>query len=95
MIIAPASRPSRWWSRKLLPGGKIFGRDYIARELRAAPTAGRVRSRSSFSGRMRGPGRISGTGERGGDPVSLVAYLERIRKADVARLLAGMLGIAP
>ena len=79
---------------KLLPGGKTFGRDYIARDSRRTD-----RGPGSFKiklfGAHAGTWADFATGERGGDPVSLVAYLERISQADAARLLAGMLGIAP
>jgi hypothetical protein len=33
------------------------------------------------------------TGDKGGDPVSLVAYLENVSQPDAARLLGRMLGI--
>jgi hypothetical protein len=34
------------------------------------------------------------TGDKGGDPVSLVAYLEGVSQGKAARLLSRMLGIA-
>jgi hypothetical protein len=33
------------------------------------------------------------TGDKGGDPISLVAYLANVSQAEAARLLAGMLGL--
>jgi hypothetical protein len=33
------------------------------------------------------------TGDRGGDPISLVAYLANMSQGEAARLLAGMSGI--
>ena len=33
------------------------------------------------------------TGDKGGDPVSLVAYIENIAQGDAARLLAKLLGL--
>jgi hypothetical protein len=79
---------------KLLPGGKIFGRDYIARERRRTdrrPGSLKVK----LFGAHAGTWADFATGDRGGDPVSLVAYLERMSEADAARHLASMLGIVP
>jgi hypothetical protein len=72
-----------------LPDGRRRGREYVARNpLRADRRAG------SFSVNL-----ISGRwadfaiGARGGDPVSLAAYLSGLGQADAARRLAEMLGV--
>lgn len=79
---------------RLLPGGEIFGRNYIARERRRAdrrPGSLKVK----LFGAHAGTWADFATGDRGGDPVSLVAHLERVSEADAARRLASMLGITP
>ena len=75
---------ARW-----LPDGRRSGHEYVARNsLRADRRAG------SFSVNL-----ISGrwadfaVGARGGDPVSLAAYLSGLGQADAARRLAEMLGV--
>lgn len=79
---------------KLLPGGKIFGRDYVVRGSRYAD-----RRPGSFRIKLFGPHAGAWTdfetGERGGDPVSLVAHLEHMSESEAARLLAGLLGLPP
>ncbi len=75
--------------RRLAPGGKIMAGEYIARNpVRADRCAG------SFKINLRS-GRWAdfATDARGGDVVSLVAYLEGKSQIDAARLLAGMLGL--
>ncbi len=76
--------------RRLLPSGSARGGEYIARNPRRAD-----RSPGSFSVNIR-TGRWAdfSTGDRGGDPVSLVAYLECCSQVEAARHLAEMLGIA-
>jgi hypothetical protein len=75
--------------RRLLPGGKIVNAEYVVRN----PTRD-DRSPGSFKINMRS-GRWSdfSTGDKGGDPVSLVSYIEHIPQHQAARLLAGLLGI--
>jgi hypothetical protein len=75
--------------RRLLPDGKIQGHEYAARD----PTRN-DRHPGSFKINLRS-GRWGdfATGDKGGDPVSLVAYLEGVSQGEAARLLGRMLGI--
>lgn len=74
---------------RLAPGGKIVGGEYVARNPTRAD-----RHAGSFKINMRS-GRWCdfATGDKGGDVVSLVAYLEGVKQGDAARLLARMLGM--
>ena len=84
---ALASLPAilqRW-----LPGGTMHGAEYTARNPRRAD-----RRAGSFRVNVRtGKWADFATGDRGGDPISLAAYLHGIRQVEAARQLAGMLGI--
>jgi hypothetical protein len=73
---------------RLLPGGKVAGREFLALN----PTRSDHRQ-GSFKINLRS-GRWSdfATGDSGGDPVSLCAYLEGVSQGEAARLLARMLG---
>jgi hypothetical protein len=74
---------------RLVPGGKRVGGEYVVlNPIRADRRLG------SFKINVR-TGRWSdfATGDKGGDPVSLVAYLECISQVDAARRLARMLGL--
>ena len=75
---------------RLLPGGRREGREYVALN----PTR-HDRHLGSFRINMR-TGRWAdfATGDRGGDIVSLAAYLSHLRQSDAADKLAGMLGLA-
>jgi hypothetical protein len=78
--------------RRLLPSGRVIGREYIAlNPTRIDHHAG------SFKVHLTGPRAGAwadfATGDRGGDVISLVAYLEDIRQHEAARLVARMLGI--
>ena len=64
-----------------LQGGHRQGREYVARN----PTR-HDRRAGSFKVNL-------ATGDRGGDPVSLAAYLFRLNQAEAARRLADMLGV--
>jgi len=84
---ALAALPSilaRW-----LPGGRRQGNEYVVRNPKRAD--GRP---GSFSINLRS-GRWSdfATGDAGGDPVSLAAYLFDLTQADAARRVADMLGM--
>ena len=72
-----------------LPDGRKQGGEWVARN----PTR-QDRRAGSFSVNLR-TGRWAdfATGDRGGDPVSLAAYLHDLRQAEAARRLAEMLGI--
>ena len=78
---------ARW-----LPDGKRFGREYVARNPTRAD-----RSAGSFkivvSGGRAGSWADFATGHRGGDPISLAAYLFSLSQGDAARALANMLGV--
>lgn len=73
---------------RILPGGKIVGGEFLARNPRRVD-----RHLGSFKVNRR-TGRWSdfATGDRGGDPISLVAFLEHVTQAQAAQLLARMLG---
>ena len=77
---------ARW-----LPDGRWEGHEYSARNPRRADH--RV---GSFKVNSRtGAWSDFATGDRGGDLVSLAAYLGGLSQADAAREVAGMLGIDP
>ena len=70
---------------RLVPGGKILGREYVARN----PTRADRRP-GSFKVNLRtGHWADFATRDKGGDPVSLVAYLE----TGAAQMLTRMLGL--
>ena len=74
---------------RLLPKGKVVGREIVALNPRRAD-----RNLGSFKiNRYNGRWCDFATGERGGDRVSLVAYLADVSQGDAARLLAQMLGM--
>jgi hypothetical protein len=75
---------TRW-----LPDGRAEGQEWTARNPRRAD-----RHLGSFKINLR-TGRWSdfATGDCGGDPVSLSAYLFGLRQAEAARRLANMLGL--
>ncbi len=84
---ARAQLPSilaRW-----LSDGKRTGREWVARNPRRSD-----RDPGSFSVNLT-TGRWAdfATGDRGGDPVSLAAYLFGLSQPDAARKLASMLGM--
>lgn len=74
---------------RLLPGGKIHSREYVVRNPRRFD-----RHPGSFKINLRS-GRWSdfATGDKGGDPVSLIAWLEGVSQPEAAKLLARMLSI--
>jgi hypothetical protein len=78
---------ARW-----LPGGKRIGKEYIALN----PTR-TDRKPGSFKvvmvGHRAGLWADFATGDRGGDPISLAAYLFGLRQGEAARMLAKMLGV--
>jgi hypothetical protein len=74
---------------RLLPGGKANGRELVALNPRRAD-----RNLGSFKvNRYNGRWKDFATGDKGGDPVSLVAYLADVSQGEAARLLANMLGL--
>lgn len=74
---------------RLLPGSKTIGRDVVALN----PTRGDKRPGSFKINRYNCKWADFATGDRGGDPVSLVAYLAGVSQGEAARLLANMLGL--
>jgi hypothetical protein len=76
---------SRW-----LPGGRIEGCEYVVRNPRR-----RDHRPGSFKINL-ATGRWAdfATGDKGGDPVSLAAYLAGSSQVEAARRLAAMLGLA-
>jgi hypothetical protein len=74
---------------RIVPGGKILGREYVALN----PTRADRRP-GSFKVNLRsGKWCDFATGDKGGDPVSLCAYVEGVSQGEAARRLARMLGL--
>jgi hypothetical protein len=74
---------------RLLPCGKRDGHEYVALNPRRAD-----RHLGSFRINLRtGKWADFATGDRGGDPVSLTAFIENKSQVEAARLLAMMLGV--
>jgi hypothetical protein len=72
---------------RILPGGKRIGAEIVALNLRRAD-----RRLGSFKiNRYNGRWADFATGDKGGDPVSLVAYLADVSQVEAARLLSQML----
>ena len=73
---------------RILPGGKRVGAEIVALNPRRAD-----RRLGSFKiNRYNGRWADFATGDKGGDPISLVAYLADVSQGEAARLLAQMLG---
>jgi hypothetical protein len=74
---------------RLLPGGKVHSREYVVKNPRRFD-----RHAGSFRINLTsGQWADFATGDRGGDPVSLCAYLENVSQGEAARMLARMLSI--
>jgi hypothetical protein len=74
---------------RILPGGKRVGAELVALNPRRAD-----RRLGSFKiNRYNGRWADFATGDKGGDPISLVAYLADVSQGEAARLLARMLGL--
>ena len=74
---------------RILPGGKRVGAEIVALNPRRAD-----RRLGSFKiNRYNGRWCDFATGDKGGDPISLVAYLANVSQGEAARLLAQMLAI--
>jgi len=74
---------------RLLPGGKIHSREYVVRNPRRFD-----RHPGSFKINLAtGQWADFATTDRGGDPVSLIAWLEGVSQPEAAKLLARMLSI--
>jgi hypothetical protein len=77
---------ARW-----LPGGRTEGSEYVVlnpRRVDHRPGSFRINIRT-------GRWADFATGGRGGDVVSLAAYLSHLKQSEAAEKLAAMLGIAP
>lgn len=76
--------------RRWLPDGRVRGHEYVALN----PTR-HDRRVGSFSVNLES-GRWAdfSSGDRGGDPISLAAYLAGIRQVEAAKRLASMLGVS-
>jgi hypothetical protein len=74
---------------RILPNGKRVGAEIVA----INPSRADRRLGSFKINRYNGRWADFSTGDKGGDPVSLVAYLAGVSQVDAARLLARMLGI--
>jgi hypothetical protein len=77
--------------RRWLPDGRQIGGEWVARNPRRTD-----RQPGSFKINLR-TGRWSdfATGDKGGDPISLAAYLAGIGQAEAARELGRALGVEP
>ncbi len=75
--------------RRWLPDGRVEGGEYVARN----PTRADRRAGSFKINLRTGQWADFATGDRGGDPVSLAAYLAGVGQGEAARELAGMLGV--
>jgi len=74
---------------RVLPGGKRVGKEIVALNPRRAD-----RNLGSFKvNRYNGKWADFATGDKGGDPVSLVAYIADVSQVEAAHLLARMLGL--
>jgi hypothetical protein len=75
--------------QRWLPGGKFIGREYVVRNPRRND-----QRPGSFSVNVR-TGRWAdfASGEKGGDPVSLAAFIFNLKQDEAARRLAKMLNI--
>ena len=74
---------------RILPDGKRVGAEIVALN----PKRGDKRLGSFKINRFNGRWCDFATGDKGGDPVSLVAYLADVSQGEAARLLARMLGL--
>src|SRR5579863_501594 len=74
---------------RILPGGKRVGKEVVALNPRRTD-----RHLGSFKiNRYNGRWADFASGEKGGDPISLVAYLADVSQGEAAQLLAQMLGL--
>jgi hypothetical protein len=77
--------------RRWLPNGRIEGNEYVARNPRRSD-----RHHGSFKVNLRtGKWADFACDARGGDPVSLSAYLSGLSQTEAARRLGTMLGMSP
>ena len=75
--------------RRLLPRGERIGKEYVALNPRRPD-----RRLGSFKINLNnGKWADFATGDNGGDPISLLAYVANVSQGEAARLLAQMLGV--
>jgi hypothetical protein len=74
---------------RIIPGGKIVACEYVVLN----PTRADRRPGSFKVNLQTGRWADFATGDKGGDPVSLCAYVENCSQAEAARSLARMLGL--
>ena len=74
---------------RLLPGGKRVGAEIVALNPRRADWRLGSFKINHWTGRWAD----FATGDRGGDPISLVAYIENVSQREAALRLARMLGV--
>jgi len=74
---------------RIVPGGKILGHEYTTLN----PTRADKRAGSFKINLQTGRWADFATGDCGGDPVSLCAYVEGVSQGEAARRLARMLGL--
>jgi len=102
---APRQRDSKWLDfkainrvalrelpsllRRWAPGGRVVGHEYIARN----PIRNDRRIGSFKVNLATGKWADFATGDKGGDVVSLAAYLHRMAQGEAARMLAENLGV--
>lgn len=89
LVNAAAKRELLTLLARWLPDGRVNGREYEARNPRRSD-----RNYGSFRVNLR-TGRWAdfATGDSGGDPISLAAFLFGLSQIEAARQLAGMLGV--
>ena len=75
--------------RRLLPDGRVIGSEFVARNPRRADRRPGSFKVSLTNGRWCD----FATGDRGGDLIALVAYIENLSQVEAARSLSKMLGI--
>ena len=75
--------------QRIVPAGRIVGREYVVRN----PKRPDHRPGSFKINVTNGRWCDFATGDKGGDIISLVAFLEDLRQSEAARLLAKMLDI--
>jgi hypothetical protein len=88
-INAAANRALPLILMRWLPDGKRQGREFVAKN----PTRADGRPGSFSINLVSGKWSDFATGDRGGDPISLAAYLFGLSQIDAARRVADMLGI--
>jgi hypothetical protein len=88
-INAAANRALPLILMRWLPDGKRRGREFVAKN----PTRSDGHAGSFSINLVSGKWSDFATGDRGGDPISLAAYLFGLSQIDAARRVADMLGL--